>query len=92
MEMINTCKTPTHMCVQELHIILEATYRVHIITQMHVFLSPVVTSEQGFNLYCPHAIRKKVNPLKNKTSEMLYYNNMPPPVLSLSQPDMVSMI
>ena len=90
MEMINTCKTPTHMCVQELHIILEATW-VHIITQMHVFLSPVVTSEQGFNLYCPRAIRKYVNILENKTSEMLDYINMPT-VLSLSQPDMISMI
>ena len=77
MEMINTCKTPTHMCVQELHIILEATW-VHIITQMHVFLSPVVTSEQGFKLYYPHAIRKYINILKHKTSETLDYINIPP--------------
>ena len=69
MEMINTCKTPTHMCVQELHIILEATW-VHIITQMHVFLSPVVTSEQGFKLYYPHAMRKYITILKRLQSNI----------------------
>ena len=68
------------MCAQELHIILEATW-VHIITQMHVFLSPVVTSEQGFKLCYPHAIRKYVNTLRNKTSETLDYINIPPTIL-----------